>query len=91
MECLPTQCRNVCPLPKGEVQVGNLHHNITAFGRSQPGRRCHMKTAGSEICLLQLFQPLLLIQLQQRIDQRIHMPRHDLIQIEILFAAALAT
>ena len=39
---------------------------------------------------LQALQPLLLIQFQQRINQRIEQPLHDLIEIEILFPAAFA-
>src|SRR3954447_10345928 len=38
----------------------------------------------------QTLQPLLLVQLQQCLDQRIEMPLHDLVEIEILLPAAFA-
>src|SRR4051794_22523536 len=79
--------------------MGGFPNTLVASSRKDPGVRSRSQPAvwwgssrrySDRCAALQRFQPLLLVQFQQRVDQWVHFACHDGVEVEVLFAAAFA-
>ena len=77
-------------LQQGLAKLRELSQPLGGFAGSTGARSLDIENAGGGVVRLTPTEPTLLERVRQAVDQSVEIPLHDLIEVEVFFAAALA-